>query len=72
MLNTYFKDLTPTNKQFAIHRIASRNDATEEIVKKVLEHFNPLMDIQKNRVVVHRNAYNKLVKDIRREKVPLL
>jgi len=69
MLNSYFKDLTTEKKQFAIHRIASKTDAKEAIVKKVLQQYNPLMDIEKNRVVINRNSYNKLVREIYREKV---
>jgi len=67
MLNTYYKDLNKESKQFAVKRIASRIDVTENIVKKVLESFNPLMEIQENRVVVNRNSYNRLVQQIFRE-----
>lgn len=66
MLTTYYKDLTPENKKFAIHRIASRTYMPEDIVKKVLENRNPLMDIRHNRVVVNRNSYNKLLKEMHR------
>ncbi len=64
MLNTHYKDLNEKNKKFAIHRIASRIDTTETVVRKVLENRNPLMEIQKNKVVVNRNSYHKLVKEI--------
>ncbi|OED35962.1 hypothetical protein AB832_05915 [Flavobacteriaceae bacterium (ex Bugula neritina AB1)] len=67
MLNTYYKDLNKENKQFAVHRIASRIDIAESVVKKVLESFNPLMEIQENRVVVNRNSYNRLVQKIYKE-----
>jgi len=67
MLNTYYKDLTAEKKQFAIHRIASKTDFTEEIVKKVLERYNPLMEIQENRIVINRNSYHKLIREIHKE-----
>lgn len=67
MLDTHYKDLNEEHKKFAVHRIASRIDMTETIVKKVLESRNPLMEIQKNRVVVNRNSYRKLVKEIYNE-----
>ncbi|AXT52213.1 hypothetical protein D1818_15710 [Aquimarina sp. BL5] len=69
MLNTYYKDLTKENKQFAIHRIASKTDFTEEIVKRVLQRYNPLMEIQENRIVINRNSYHKLVREIYKENV---
>ncbi len=67
MLNTYYKDLNKENKQFAVQRIASRIEVTEKIVKKVLESFNPLMEIQENRVVVNRNSYKRLVQEIHKK-----
>jgi len=67
MLNTYYKNLTQENKLFAIHRIATKNNFEEEIVKKVLLRNNPLMEIQKNRIVINRNSYNRLLKGIYKE-----
>ncbi|GAA4116470.1 hypothetical protein GCM10022393_17140 [Aquimarina addita] len=67
MLTTHYKSLKPESKKFAIHRIATRIDTPEHIVKKVLENRNPLMDIRDNRVVVNRNSYNKLLKEIHKE-----
>jgi len=67
MLNTNFKNLTIENKLFAIHRIAFKTNCAKEIVKKVLLRYNPLMDIQKNRIVIHRNSYHKLLREIYKE-----
>lgn len=67
MLNSFYKDLTSENRKFAIGRIALKTDTPEEIVKKVLESNNPLMDIQENRVVVNRNAFQRLVREMYKE-----
>jgi len=67
MLNTYYKDLTNENKLFAIHRIASKTYITEEIVQKVLQQFNPMIEIQENRIAIHRHSYHKLVREIYKE-----
>jgi len=67
MLNTNFKNLTIENKIFAVDRIAFKTNCTKEIVKKVLVRYNPLMDIQKNRIVIHRNSYRKLLREIYKE-----
>ncbi|WP_378179560.1 hypothetical protein [Aquimarina sp. SS2-1] len=69
MLNTYYKQLTTEKKEFAIKRIASKTNITEEIVKKVLQRYNPLMEIQENRIVVNRNSYQKLIREIQKENV---
>ncbi len=53
--------MSADNKKFAIKRIASRINVDEAIVKKALEDFNPLMDIEDNRVVINRNSYHRLV-----------
>ncbi|MFD2563330.1 hypothetical protein [Aquimarina rubra] len=57
------------NKEFAIKRIASKTPFTEEIVKKVLQRYNPLMEIQENRIVINRNSYHKLIREIQKEKM---
>ncbi len=67
MLNTYYRNLTAENQQFAIHRIASKTNFTEEIVKKVLQRYNPLLEIQENRIVINRNSYHKLIREIQKE-----
>lgn len=67
MLNTYYKNLTKENKQFAISRIASKTNFAEEIVRKVLQRYNPPMEIQKNRIAIHRNSYHRLVREIYKE-----
>ncbi|WP_108804805.1 hypothetical protein [Aquimarina sp. Aq107] len=67
MLNTHYKDLSKENKQFAIHRIATKTLFTIEIVQKVLQRYNPLMEIQQNRIVINRNSYQKLIREIRKE-----
>ncbi|SEK87236.1 hypothetical protein SAMN04487910_1353 [Aquimarina amphilecti] len=67
MLNTYYKDLTSENKQFAVYRIASKTLINKEIVQKVLQRYNPLMEIKENRVVINKNSYNKLVREIYKE-----
>ncbi|WP_299182504.1 hypothetical protein [uncultured Aquimarina sp.] len=67
MLNTHYKDLSKENKQFVIHRIATKTLFTIEIVQKVLQRYNPLMEIQQNRIVINRNSYQKLIREIRKE-----
>ena len=67
MLNTNYKNLTKENKQFAIRRIASKTNFAEEIVRKVLIRYNPFMEIQKNRIAIHRNSYRRLVREIYNE-----
>ncbi|MBW1295864.1 hypothetical protein [Aquimarina litoralis] len=67
MLNTYYRNLTKKEKQFAIKRIASKTYFTEEIVEKVLKRYNPLMEIKDNRIAIHKNSYHKLVREIYKE-----
>ncbi|AXT57049.1 hypothetical protein J8L88_02385 [Aquimarina sp. MMG015] len=67
MLNTHYKDLSEENKQFAVHRIAAKTLFTTKIVQKVLQRYNPLMEIQQNRIVINRNSYQKLIREIRKE-----
>ncbi|MHA7056671.1 hypothetical protein ACWGOQ_0005585 [Aquimarina sp. M1] len=69
MLNTYYKDFTKENKEFVIRRISSRTNFDEKIVEKVLQRYNPLMEIQENRIVINRNSYHKLVREIQKEKM---
>lgn len=66
MLNTYYKNLTEENKQFAIHRIASRTDISEASIKRALELKNPLIEIDQNRVVINRNSYSRLLQEARK------
>ncbi|MGY3792243.1 hypothetical protein [uncultured Aquimarina sp.] len=67
MLNTYYKNLTKENRQLAVQRIAFKTAFTEKIVERVLHRYNPLIEIQKNRVVIHKNSYHRLVREIYKE-----
>ncbi|MDY8135257.1 hypothetical protein [Aquimarina sp. 2201CG5-10] len=68
MLDKYYKEFNEEKRKLAIKKIASRTDSEEAIVKKVLEQHNPLMDIKGNQVIVVRNWFNRLVKDIEKAK----
>jgi len=67
MLNKYYKNLSKEDKEFAIHRIATKTDCEEAIVRKVLQNYNPLMEIKENRVVINRHSYQKLLRQIHQE-----
>ncbi len=68
MINTYYKKLSEENKEIAVYRIANCTNSSKKIVKKALEINNPVMGIEKNKVVINRYSYDRLYRIIQNEK----